>query len=55
MRNGVETETLKADKNQDLAAMSKAAAILRAVKQKERTLAEFCNAQENVEKELKMI
>ena len=55
MRKGVETETLKADKNQDLAAMSKAAAILRAVKEKEKTLAVLCNAQENVEKELKMM
>ena len=55
MRKGVERETLKADKNQDLAAMSKAAAILRAVKEKEKTLAVLCNAQENVEKELKMM
>ena len=55
MRKGVETETLKADKNQDLAAMSKAAAILRAVKEKEKTLAVLCSAQENVEKELKMM
>ena len=53
LRDSIEQETLSADKNQDLKAISKAAALLRSVKEKEKTLQGFEAAQDNIKKDLK--
>ena len=54
LKEEFEKETFKAEENQDLLAVSKAAAFLRAVKKK-KTLAELCNAEEYIEKDLEQI
>ena len=54
LKEEFEKETFKAEENQDLLAVSKAAAFLRAVKEK-KTLAELCNAEEYIEKDLEQI
>ena len=54
LKEEFENETFKAEENQDLLAVSKAAAFLRAVKEK-KTLAELCNAEEYIEKDLEQI
>ena len=53
--NSIEQETLRADKNQDLSAISKAAVLLRLVKQKEKTLQSLEAVQDNIDKDLKML
>ena len=53
LRDSIEQETLTADKNQDLKAISKAAALLRSVKEKQKTLQGFEAAQDNIKKDLK--
>ena len=54
LKEEFEKETFKAEENQDLLAVSKAAAFLRAVKEK-KTLTELCNAEEYIEKDLEQI
>ena len=53
LRNSFESETLKADKEQNVDGFTKAASFLKSVLEKEKTLKDIDNAQENVEKELK--
>ena len=53
LRHSFEKETFKADRNQDLSAISKAAAFLKAANDKEKTLKELDDAQINLEKDLK--
>ena len=55
LRKEFEKETHKVDENQDLSVISKAAAFLRTVKEKEKTLAELFKAEEHIKKELKLI
>ena len=51
--NSFESETLKADKEQKVDRFTKAASFLKSVLEKEKTLKDIDNAQENIEKELK--
>ena len=55
LRDSIEQETLSADKNQNLSAISKAAALLRSVKKKEKTLQGLEAAHDNIEKDLKAL
>ena len=48
LRDSVEQETLSADKKQDLNPISKAAALLSSVKEKEKTLQGLEAAQDNI-------
>ena len=53
LRKSYESETLKADKEQNVQGYTKAASFLKSVIEKEETLKDLYHAQENVEKELK--
>lgn len=55
LRVTIEKQTLLADKNQDLSAITTAAALLRSVNEKEKTVKELEAAQSNIEKELKTL
>ena len=53
LRDSIQQETLSSDENQDLSAISKAEALLRSVKEKEKTLQCLEVAQDNIDKDLK--
>ena len=53
LRDSIQQEILSSDENQDLSAISKAAALLRSVKEKEKTLQCLEAAQDNIDKDLK--
>ena len=53
LRKSFESETLKADKEQNVQGFTKAASFLKSVIEKEKTLKDLEHAQERVEKELK--
>ena len=53
LKDSIEQETLSADKNQELSAISKAATLLRLVKEKGKTLQGLEAVQDNIEKGLK--
>ena len=54
-RKSVNCETLAADQEQNLTRVSKAAAIIRMISEKEKTLRELSDAEKKIEKELKSI
>ena len=53
LRGSIEHEIPSAGKNQDLSGISKAAALLKSVKEKEKTLQGLEAVQDNIEKDLK--
>ena len=53
MREGLEKETLEADKNQDLGSILKATSFLRTIKEKEKILTELTNVGSVLENECK--
>ena len=55
LRKSVNCETLAADQEQNSARVSKAAAIIRVISRKEKTLRELTDAEKKIEKEFKSI
>ena len=55
LRQGIFTDTLAADENQDLSLTAKAASFCRSLKDKEKTLKEYNDIILNLEKEYKAI
>ena len=55
LRKRVNCETLAADQEQNSARVSKAAAIIRVISRKEKTLRELTDAEKKIEKEFKSI
>ena len=55
LRKSVNCETLAADQEQNLTRVSKAAAIIRMISEKEKTLRELTDAEKKLEKEFKSI
>ena len=55
LRKSVNCETLAADQEQNSARVSKAAAIIRVISGKEKTLRELTDAEKKIEKEFKSI